>query len=146
MTSLAWRRAAEGSVLWTRLAPVRAVWIAAERLVERATRPIGDDSLERAESVVRVSIAARTIGGAVTMTVTAWRTSIARAVWRRSTRPLDQLSGPERARHAGLVTIAAAVTALLLRGLSPRPEPLTWVVPAIALLVGVRLGAARVWK
>jgi len=146
MTSLAWRRAAEASVLWTRLAPLRAVWIAAERLVVHATRPIGDDALERAESVVRASIVARAIGGAVTMTVTAWRTSIARAVWRRSSWRLDQLAGPERARHAGMMTIAAAVTALLLRGLSTRSEPLTWVVPVIALLVGMRLSTARVWK
>jgi hypothetical protein len=146
MTSVAWRRAAASSVLWKLLAPVRAVWTAAERLVAHATRPIRDDSLDRAETVIRLSVLARAIDSAVTMTVTAWRTSITRALWRRWTWRLDRESVPEPARHAGIVTMAAAVTALLLRGLATRPEPFTWIVPAIALLVGLRLSTARVWK
>lgn len=69
----------------------------------------------------------------------AWRDSVAGSLYGQLVHRMEAYAAVERIRLAGGVCAVAAATALALQRLSPRPEPLTWILPALFLGVGICL-------
>ena len=81
---------------------------------------------------MRNSLTWRALERALTLATTAWEQSTAREL-------LNAVPGtssrPDRIQFVGVAVAAASLTALALRTASTRPEPLTWIVPALGLVV-----------
>jgi hypothetical protein len=139
----AWQRAETTSVVWQTIAPVRRVWVAAEALVSSAVAPRESaDEDARALNAVRSSRLVRAIDRVLVTILVAWRHSIASAIFGQVARRVTERTASGRVRLAGGLTASASATVLVAHRLTPRPEPLTWIVPALFLVVGVCLMAA----
>ena len=82
------------------------------------------------------------LDGILAAVIAAWRSSVTHDLWQRASARLRARTVSERARLAGAVTTVAAITALAMQRLASRPAPLTWIVPAGCLLIGVCLMTA----
>jgi hypothetical protein len=134
----AWERAESTSVVWRATAPVRQIWLALEAMFARAIAPrsvAGDDL--RALNVVKASALVGALEYAIDTTAAAWRHSWANAVFLRAANRVTPLTAPSRVRLGGVLTASASTTVLIVRLLTPRPEPMTWIVPALFLCIGI---------
>jgi hypothetical protein len=96
----------------------------------------------RTMSIVRASLLARLLDGTLALVIAAWQGSITASIWQRAIARLRAGTVSEQARTAGAVMTVAAVIALATERLASRPAPLTWIVPAGCLLIGVCLMTA----
>jgi hypothetical protein len=142
----AWQRAATTSVIWQAMAPARRTWSSAETAMLRAiaTRRVErHESLENKEartmSIVRSSRLFQMVDRMLTIAIAAWCDSVFGAMSRQVIDRVKERTVAERVRLAGGVTAVASATALVMQRLAPRPAPLTWIVPALCLFVGVGL-------
>ena len=136
------RAAAERSVLWALLLPVR---ILVESLAFLINRLIGGQDRdgrqgprsERAtEDVFAESVIGRKASTSLTGADRAWEQSATHRLVGRALRPWSDIPATERTQLAGLTTIVASLTALVLRYAAYPPAPLTWVVPLIGAVCG----------
>jgi hypothetical protein len=144
-----WQRAATTSVLWHALGPVRRIWMLAEAAVSRvsakcdAESPSSIANIEaRTVSIVRSSLLFHLADRMLKRALAAWSDS---AVGAASRHIRDRMQGrtlAETLRLGGGLTVAASATALALQRLGTRPAPLTWILPALGLLVGACLLAS----
>jgi hypothetical protein len=96
----------------------------------------------RTLAVVRSSHLVRIADRALSSMIAAWRNSVTGTLARRVIDRLNAQTVLERARQAWVVTAVASATALIVIRLAPRSEPLTWIVPALALTGSLGLIAA----
>ncbi len=138
----AWREAARRSVVWNAAAPIRSRWLAAERAIERATAraDAGRVDAALARALAGSGVATRA-GGIVDAVAAAWAASLTRQSLARIAAPFATAGTIARAPVIGTAVIVAAVTVLALRPFGVNDGPLTWLVPAVALLLGVGLHA-----
>lgn len=141
-----WQRAAATSVIWQAIAPARRIWMSAEAAVSRAVAACDSESAgspgntdARTLSIVRSSRLVRMADGVLAMAIAAWCDSVAGAMSRQVIDRVKERTVAERARLAGGVTAVASATALAMQRLTPRPVPLTWIVPTLLLIVGICL-------
>jgi hypothetical protein len=92
------------------------------------------DDEARTLTVVRSSHLVRIAERALSLVIAAWRDSATGRLARRVIVRLNEQTVLERARQAGAVIAVASATALVVIRLSPRPEPLIWIVPAASLI------------
>jgi len=138
-----WQMAATTSVVWQAIAPVRRLWVAAEALIWRVVAPRESESADaRALSAVRSSGLVCAVDRIVTVAQAAWRNSIAQAICRQLASGVKERTVPGRVRLAGGLMTSASATVLVAQRLTPRAELLTWIVPALFLVVGMFLMAA----
>jgi hypothetical protein len=84
--------------------------------------------------VIAASATGRAIGRVVAGVERGWRNSRARAAMGDT---VHSGSTVHRVRAGGLMALVAALVALVLPLAGTRPEPLFWVVPAIAAIVAL---------
>lgn len=134
----AWERAESTSLVWRATAPVRQLWMAVEAMFAWAVAPrsvASDDLL--AVNVVKASALIRAFEYVIDNTSTAWRHSQANAIVLRTATRVMSLAAPSRVRLGGVLSASAATTVLIVRLLAPLPEPMTWIVPALFLCLGI---------
>lgn len=95
------------------------------------------DNEARAVSIVQSSRLVRMVDRMLAVAIVAWFDSIAGTMSRKVIDRVRERTVAERARLAGGVTAVASATALAMQRLAPRPEPWTWIVPALFLFAGV---------
>ena len=139
---LAWEQAEATSVVWRATAPARQLWMAVETMFAWAVAPrsvAGDDL--RALKVVKSSALVRAFEYAIDSITTAWRHSRAGAIFLRTASLVTSMAAPSRVRLGGVLTASASTTVLIVRLFTPRPEPMTWIVPALFLCIGICVAA-----
>jgi hypothetical protein len=141
-----WRRAASTSAIWQAIAPVRRIWMSAETALSRVTRGFDSESAGRStcqdERTLEILESSRIFQAADRTLATAsvaWRESRAGALSEWLLGRLRPRSFGGRARMAGGMIAVASATALGLQRLASRSAPLTWIVPAVFLVVGLCL-------
>lgn len=77
----------------------------------------------------------RTLERVVCVAEAAWRASLARRLWSG----IWPAGAPRT--HVGVVVAAASASALVLQRFAIAPMPLTWILPATGLALGVTLAA-----
>lgn len=135
MNALPWSRAAEDSVAWSALAPVRSGWTRCERIVSHAIAPTAaSDADGRAAMIIQESAVGRGLTRIVVAVTASWQDSMLCGTCQALGRILDRgrrtVSGT-----SAIVLISASVTALALGQTAARRNPLGWVVPVFALLI-----------
>ena len=90
-------------------------------------------------SIVRSSRLVRMADRMLATAIGAWRDSTASAICRQVANRVKEHTVPERVRLAGGLMASASATVIVAQRLVPRPVPLTWIVPALFLFVGVCL-------
>lgn len=83
----------------------------------------------RAEAIVRRSAAYRAVNALISGVEHAWTHSLGRR--------MTTIKGADRIRSWAITAIVAAMTALLLGPFGTTPRPAAWLVPAIALAIGL---------
>ena len=132
----AWQIAAEHSRVWRATASIRAVWIAAERRIERAAASHATaDADRRAETAFRSSAIVRAVDSGLHRAATAWLQSATSPWLRVAGDAVFDRTAVARLRRAGLLIIIAAVTAVVLQQASP--VPMFWILPAIFAVGGL---------
>src|SRR5471032_764780 len=91
----------------------------------------------RALSIARSSRLVGVLDRMLVSVIAAWRDSFAGMLSRQVIDRVTEGTVPDRLRLAGVLTAAASATALAMQRLASRPAPLTWIVPALFLFVGV---------
>ena len=84
--------------------------------------------------IVRASPLVKIFERALLLVIAAWRDSVTGRLARRVIVHLNEQTVLARVRQAGVVIAVASATALVVIRLSPRPEPLIWIVPAVSLI------------
>ena len=133
------RAAAERSVLWALLLPVRILVESLAFLIDRLIGQQGLHSDRATEDVFAESVIGRKVSTSLTGADRAWDQSATHRLAGRALRPWSDIPATERTQIAGLTTIVASLTALVLRYAAYPPAPLTWIVP----LIGAVCGAGR---
>jgi hypothetical protein len=128
------------------MAPARRIWVSVEPATSRAIAERHSESLESLEhkeartlSIVRSSRLFQMVDRMLTIAIAAWCDSVFGAMSRQVIDRVKERTVAERLRLVGGVTAVASATALVTQRLAPRPEPLTWIIPTLLLIVGVRL-------
>jgi hypothetical protein len=95
-----------------------------------------------AQRVMSESLTWRALERALALATTAWQHSAARTLLI----PLPGISSrSDRIPYVAIAVAAASLTALALRTAMSRPEPLTWIVPVLGLVVAGLILAAG-WR
>jgi len=134
----AWEQAEATSVVWRATAPARQLWMAVEAMFARAVAPgsvAGDDL--RALRVVKSSALVRAFDYVIDTITTAWRHSRASATFLQTATRVMSLAAPSRVRLTGVLAASASTTVLIVRLFTSRPEPMTWILPALFLCLGI---------
>jgi hypothetical protein len=103
-----------------------------------ATRSFAAED-RRALNVVKSSVLVRAADDTVDAITMAWRHSRLCARYVRIADRWTAMTARSRVRLGGVLTASASATALVGQQLSPRPEPMTWIVPALGLCIGICL-------
>jgi hypothetical protein len=105
--------------------------------------PADADDRDRAvEQVVSSSLAGRALGGVVSAFERAWPASrLGRGVMRVASAN-EALNTRQKICLLSMTALVAGATAIALRLLSTRPEPLTWLVPAATIAAAMLALAA----
>jgi hypothetical protein len=141
------------SALWQAIAPVRRLWMYAETALSRMVSGFDvewEESSTREEArtlaILESSRLFQIADRALATSGVAWRESRACALSGWLFDRFRPRSRAGRVRVAGGMMAVASATALALQRLASRPAPLTWIVPALFLVVGfclMGIGAER---
>jgi hypothetical protein len=135
MNELPWSRAAEDSVAWAALAPVRAVWTRGERIVADLTTPAAASDVDRhAAAIIRESAIARWLARIVVLVIAAWRDSMARGIWEAVS---GDAAGRGRNGASRIVLVSACATALALGQAATHRNPFGWILPSCGLVIAL---------